>query len=52
MALRDADKRVLDNQAAAGAARYYGRAGRLCRRCGTRILRAAQGPPGQERLRF
>jgi endonuclease VIII len=30
----------------------YGRAGRPCRRCGTLIRRAEQGPPGQERLRF
>jgi endonuclease VIII len=30
----------------------YGRAGRPCRRCGTVISRAEQGPPGQERLRF
>jgi endonuclease-8 len=30
----------------------YGRAGRLCRRCGTVIKRGEQGPPGQERLRF
>lgn len=30
----------------------YGRAGRPCRRCGTRIKRGEQGPPGQERLRF
>src|SRR5215469_7820476 len=30
----------------------YGRAGRPCRRCGTVIKRGAQGPPGQERLRF
>jgi endonuclease VIII len=30
----------------------YGRAGRRCRRCGTVIRRAEQGPPGQERLRF
>ena len=30
----------------------YGRAGRLCRRCGTVIRRGEQGPPGQERLRF
>jgi len=30
----------------------YGRAGRPCRRCGTVIKRAEQGPAGQERLRF
>lgn len=30
----------------------YGRAGRRCRRCGTVIRRAEQGPAGQERLRF
>ena len=30
----------------------YGRAGRPCRRCGTAIRRAEQGPAGQERLRF
>lgn len=30
----------------------YGRAGRPCRRCGTQIRRGAQGPAGQERLRF
>ena len=30
----------------------YGRAGRPCRRCGTRISRAEQGDPGEERVRF
>jgi endonuclease-8 len=30
----------------------YGRAGRPCRRCGTPVRKAEQGPPGQERLRF
>ena len=30
----------------------YGRAGRPCRRCGTRISRAEQGGPGEERVRF
>jgi endonuclease-8 len=30
----------------------YGRAGRRCRRCGSVIKRAEQGPPGRERLRF
>jgi endonuclease VIII len=30
----------------------YGRAGQLCRRCGTRIRRAEQGATGEERVRF
>jgi endonuclease-8 len=30
----------------------YGRAGQPCRRCGTRIRRAEQGAPGEERGRF
>jgi formamidopyrimidine-DNA glycosylase len=30
----------------------YGRGGRPCRRCGTRIKRGEQGPADQERLRF
>ena len=30
----------------------YGRAGRPCRRCGTRIKRAEQGAAGEERVRF
>jgi endonuclease-8 len=30
----------------------YGRAGQPCRRCGSRIRRGEQGPPGQERIRF
>jgi endonuclease-8 len=30
----------------------YGRAGRPCRRCGTRIERAAQGPETRERVTF
>ena len=30
----------------------YGRAGQPCRRCGTRIRRGEQGPPGQERIKF
>ena len=30
----------------------YGRAGRPCRRCGTTILKAEQGNPGEERIRF
>ncbi|HEX4092358.1 MAG TPA: DNA-formamidopyrimidine glycosylase family protein [Trebonia sp.] len=30
----------------------YGRGGKPCRRCGTQIKRAEQGPAGQERLRF
>jgi formamidopyrimidine-DNA glycosylase len=29
----------------------YGRAGRPCRRCGTTIVRAEQGSPGEERVR-
>jgi endonuclease-8 len=30
----------------------YGRAGKPCRRCGTRIRRAEQGATGEERVRF
>jgi len=30
----------------------YGRGGKPCRRCGTRIMRGEQGPAGEERLRF
>jgi endonuclease-8 len=30
----------------------YGRGGRPCRRCGTPIRRAEQGPPGKERVTF
>src|SRR5580692_8969043 len=30
----------------------YGRAGKACRRCGTRIKKGEQGPAGEERLRF
>ncbi len=30
----------------------YGQAGQPCRRCGTRIRRAEQGPTGEERVRF
>jgi endonuclease-8 len=30
----------------------YGRAGQLCRRCGTRIRRAEQGATGEERVTF
>ena len=30
----------------------YGRAGRPCRRCGSRIKRGEQGPAGEERMRF
>jgi endonuclease VIII len=30
----------------------YGRGGRPCRRCGTRISKGEQGPPGEERTRF
>lgn len=30
----------------------YGRAGKPCRRCGTRIKKGEQGPPGEERMRF
>ena len=30
----------------------YGRAGKPCRRCGTRIEKGEQGPAGEERLRF
>ena len=30
----------------------YGRGGRPCRRCGTRIKKGEQGPAGEERLRF
>jgi formamidopyrimidine-DNA glycosylase len=30
----------------------YGRAGRPCRRCGTAIRRADQGPDTQERITF
>jgi endonuclease-8 len=30
----------------------YGRAGKACRRCGTRIKKGEQGPVGEERLRF
>ncbi|RAY12008.1 DNA glycosylase [Actinomadura craniellae] len=30
----------------------YGRAGRPCRRCGTPIRRAEQGPPGRARIAF
>jgi endonuclease VIII len=30
----------------------YGRAGKPCRRCGTRISKGEQGPAGEERLRF
>jgi len=30
----------------------YGRAGQPCRRCGTAIVRAVQGDPGEERVRF
>jgi hypothetical protein len=52
MALRDADKRVLDNQAAAGAARYYGRAGASADAAGPGSCEPRRDPPGQERLRF
>src|ERR1700685_2906733 len=30
----------------------YGRAGKPCRRCGTRIKKGEQGPAGEERMRF
>ena len=30
----------------------YGRGGKPCRRCGTRIMKGEQGPAGEERLRF
>jgi endonuclease VIII len=30
----------------------YGRGGKPCRRCGTRIVKGEQGPAGEERLRF
>ena len=30
----------------------YGRGGRPCRRCGTRIKKGEQGPAGEERMRF
>jgi endonuclease VIII len=30
----------------------YGRGGKPCRRCGTRIIKGEQGPAGEERLRF
>jgi len=30
----------------------YGRAGQPCRRCGTRVRKAEQGPAGEERTRF
>jgi endonuclease VIII len=30
----------------------YGRAGQPCRRCGSRIRRGEQGPPGEERIKF
>ena len=30
----------------------YGRAGKACRRCGTRIKKGEQGPAGEERMRF
>jgi len=30
----------------------YGRAGKACRRCGTRIKKGEQGPAGEERMGF
>jgi endonuclease-8 len=53
MANRDRDEQITTGNRRRGEQTWvYGRAGRPCRRCGTTIRRADQGPAGRERVTF
>jgi endonuclease-8 len=53
VANRDRDTRITTGVRRPGEQTWvYGRAGRPCRRCGTRISRRMQGEPGRERVTF
>jgi endonuclease-8 len=53
MANRDRDEQITTGNRRRGEQTWvYGRAGQPCRRCGTPIRRAEQGPRGKERVTF
>ncbi|HVV76124.1 MAG TPA: DNA-formamidopyrimidine glycosylase family protein [Mycobacteriales bacterium] len=53
VANRDRDEQVTTGNRRHGEQTWvYGRAGKPCRRCGTTIRRADQGPPGRQRVTF